>query len=94
MGLASKGVGPFCVISCPQKLRHCGRQEGRVAKDIEDVFTGRDEDGFTLTDIDAIDVSIAPQTDHDDERITMEVYLLSYLYDHAMYHEMRAVDEL
>ena len=76
------------------KLRHCGRQEGRVAKDIEDVFTGRDEDGFTLTDIDAIDVSIAPQTDHDDERITMEVYLLSYLYDHAMYHEMRAVDEL
>ena len=78
----------------PTGSRHCGRQEGGVAKDIEDVLAGRDEDGFALPDVDAVDVGCAPQADDDDEGVAMEIYLLRYLYYHAMHHKVWAVDEL
>ena len=48
-------------------LRHRCRQEGSIAEDVEDVLTSRHENGFALTDVDAVDIGIAPQTDHDDE---------------------------
>ena len=48
-------------------MLHRGGEEGRVAEDIEDVLAGRHEDGLTLTDLDAVDVSLSPKTDHDDE---------------------------
>ena len=75
-------------------ISHRGSKEGCVAEDIEDVLAGRHENRFALTDVDTVDIGIAPQTDHDDERITMKVNLLSHLHHHAMHHEMGTVDEL
>ena len=52
---------------------HRGSEEGGVAKDIEDILTGRHEDGFTLMNLYAIDIGFSPKTDHDDERIAVEI---------------------
>ena len=73
---------------------HRGSEEGGVAEDIEDVLTGRHEDGLALTDLYTVDIGLAPETDHDDERVAVEVDLLGNLYHYAMYHEIWTVDEL
>ena len=70
-------------------ISHRGSKEGCVAEDIEDVLAGRHENRFALTDVDTVDIGIAPQTDHDDKRITMKVNLLSHLNHHPMHHKMK-----
>jgi len=48
-------------------LWHRSRQEGSIAKDVEDILTGRYQDGLALMNLDAIDVGLAPQTHHNDK---------------------------
>ena len=73
---------------------HRSSQEGCVAKDIEDIFAGRHEDRLALTDLNTIDIRFSPETDHDDERIAVEIDLLGHLHHHAMHHEVGTVDKL
>lgn len=73
---------------------HRGGEESGVAKDIEDILTGRHEDGLTLMNLYAIDIGFSPKTYHDDKGVAVEVNLLGYLYYHTMHHEVRTVDEL
>ena len=75
-------------------LLHRGGEEGSVAEDIEDVLAGRYQNCLTLTDLDAIDVSLSPKTDHDDERVAVEINLLGHLYHDPMHHKIGTVDEL
>ena len=39
---------------------HGGRQEGGIAEDVEDILAGRNEDGFALANMNAVDVGLAP----------------------------------
>ena len=75
-------------------ILHRGSEECGIAKDVQDVLTGGHQDGLTLSDFNAIDVGFSPKTDHDDERIAVEIHLLSHLHHHAMHHEVWTVDEL
>lgn len=69
-------------------------QEGGVTEDIKHVFGCWYEEGLALTDLHTIDVCFAPETDDNDERIAVEIDLLSHLYDDAVYNEVWTVDEL
>lgn len=71
----------------------CG-QESSVAEDIKHVFGCWHEECLALTDFHTIDISFAPEADNNDERIAVEVNLLSYLDDDTMDDEVRTVDEL
>jgi hypothetical protein len=39
---------------------HGGSEEGGVAEDVKHILACRDEDGFTLADVDAVDVGLPP----------------------------------
>lgn len=43
------------------------RQERSIAEDIQYILGGWNQQGLALTDLDTIDVGLAPQTDNDDE---------------------------
>ncbi len=75
-------------------LWYRGCQEGRIAKDIEDILTGRDQDGLALADADAIDVGLAPEADNDDEGVAVEVYLLGDLNNDAVHDKIGTADKL
>lgn len=75
-------------------VSHRGCEERGVAEDIEDILAGRHEECLSLTNLYAVDVRLAPQTDDNDKRIDFEVYLCRNLHHHSVDVEIRAVDEL
>ena len=83
----------MCMKLPMERLHRCRKERG-VAEDVEDILAGWHEDGLTLTDLDTVDIGLSPKTNHNDKRVAVEVNLLSYLYHHAMHHEVRTVDEL
>ena len=73
---------------------HGGREKCGISKNVKDILAGRNEDGFTLADMDAIDVGLTPEAHHNDEGVAVEIDLLRHLDDYTMYHEVGTVNKL
>ena len=95
-GLYTMQSQSYFYISVRRRLIdvHGSGEEGGIAENIEHILAGWHEDGLALTDADAIDVGLAPETYHDDERVAVEINLLGYLDDDTMDDEVGTVDEL
>ena len=88
----------FCIfegkVTAYRNILHGGSEEGSVSKDVKDILAGRNEDGFTLADMDAVDVGLTPETHHNDEGIALEINLLRHLNDYTVDNKIRTVDKL
>lgn len=69
-------------------------QECCGAEDVKHIFGSWNEECLALTDLNAIDVCLTPKTNHNNEGVTMEVYLLCHLNHYSVYYKVWAVDEL
>ena len=63
---------------------HSGSKERGIPENVEDVLAGRHQHRLALTNVDTVDVGLAPKAEYDDEGIALKIDLCSYLYNDTM----------